>query len=112
MPIEDPRLVYQNSLIRSRLVSLEREIATYRRETDSLRRARKEHDDAKLKLEQEQEKFRRYADNEKRRLQLLYTEEQKKVRSEQLKDLPILKGATNIAKKQRVWVYLDFVWCR
>ena len=92
LPIEDPRLVYQNSLLRSRLTSLEREIATYRRETDALRRARKEHDESKLKLEQEQEKFRRYTENEKRRLQLLYSEEQKRVRIEQLKDLPQLKG--------------------
>lgn len=92
LPIEDPRLVYQNSLVRSRLASLEREIATYRRETDALRRARKEHDDAKLKLEQEQEKFRRHTENEKRRLQLLYTEEQKRVRTEHLKDLPFVKG--------------------
>ena len=92
LPIEDPQLVYQNSLLRSRLTSLEREIATYRRETDALRRARKEHDESKLKLEQEQEKFRRYTENEKRRLQLLYSEEQKRVRAEQLKDLPFLKG--------------------
>jgi len=94
LPIEDPRLVYQNSLMKSRLVSLEREIATYRKETDGLRRARKEHDEAKLKLEQEQEKFRRHAENEKRRLQLLYTEEQKRVRAEQIKDLPVVKGNT------------------
>ncbi len=78
--------------MRSRLTSLEREIANYRRETDAVRRARKEHDESKQKLEQEQEKFRRYTENEKRRLQLLYSEEQKRLRSGQLKDLPQLKG--------------------
>ena len=92
LPIEDPRVVYQTSLLRSRLTSLEREIANYRRETEAIRRARKEHDESKQKLEQEQEKFRRYTENEKRRLQLLYSEEQKRVRIEQLKDLPQLKG--------------------
>lgn len=75
---------------------MEREIANYRRETDSMRRARKEHEESKAKLEQEQEKFRRYTENEKRRLQLLYSEEQKRVRSEQLKDLPQLKGKFSI----------------
>lgn len=92
LPIEDPRIVYQTSLLRSRLTSLEREISNYRRETEALRRARKEHEESKQKLEQEQEKFRRYTENEKRRLQLLYSEEQKRVRMEQIKDLPQLKG--------------------
>lgn len=96
LPIEDPRVVYQTSLLRSRLTSLEREIANYRRETDALRRAKREHDEAKQKLEQERDKFQRYADNEKRRLNLLYTEEQKRVRAEQLKDLPQLKGLASL----------------
>lgn len=87
-------MVYQTSLLRSRLTSLEREISNYRRETETMRRMRKEHEEAKQKLEQEQEKFRRYTENEKRRLQLLYSEEQKRVRAEQLKDLPQLKGKT------------------
>lgn len=87
LPIEDPQLVYQSSLLRSRLLSLEREIAHYRRENDTMRRTRKELEDSKLKLEQEREKFRRYVENEKRRMQLLYSEEQKRIRAEQLKDV-------------------------
>ena len=110
LPIEDPRLIYQASLMRSRLTSLEREIANYRRETDALRRTRKEHDDSKQKLEQEQEKFRRYTENEKRRLQLLYSEEQKRVRSEQLKDLPQLKGKFNIMLTNRDRFYFFFLF--
>lgn len=71
---------------------MEREIANYRRESESLRRARKEHEELKVKLEQDQEKFKRYTENEKRRLQLLHSEEQKRIRSEQIKNLPQLKG--------------------
>ncbi len=92
LPIEDPQLVYQSSLLRSRLLSLEREIAHYRRENDTMRRTRKELEDSKLKLEQEREKFRRYVENEKRRMQLLYSEEQKRIRAEQLKDVANSKG--------------------
>ena len=89
---ENPRLVYETSLVHSRLATLEREIATYRRETEALRKARREHEESKLKLEQEQEKFRRYTENEKRRMQLLYSEEQKRVRLDQLRDVNTAKG--------------------
>ena len=92
LPIDDPQTVYHTSLLRSRLLSLEREIANYRRENESLRRARKQLDDSKLRLEQEQEKFRRYTDNEKRRMQLLFSEEQKRARAEQLKDIVTSQG--------------------
>ena len=111
MPIEDPQAVYQNSLMRSRLLSLEREISHYRRENDALRRARKEHEESKLKLEQEQEKFRRYVENEKRRMQLLYSEEQKRVRTEQLKDSSNSKGTSLEVKCVfvSVKIYLHFV---
>ena len=57
-----------------------------------MRRTRKELEDSKLKLEQEREKFRRYVENEKRRMQLLYSEEQKRIRAEQLKDVANSKG--------------------
>ena len=103
LPIEDPQLVYQSSLLRSRLLSLEREIAHYRRENDTMRRTRKELEDSKLKLEQEREKFRRYVENEKRRMQLLYSEEQKRIRAEQLKDVANSKG-------NRFKNLFDFLW--
>lgn len=89
---EDARMMYQGSLLTSRLTTLEREIAMHRRETESLRKSRKDHEEAKLKLDQEQEKFRRFTENEKRRLQLLYSEEQKRLRSEQLKEASVVKG--------------------
>ena len=84
--------MYHNSLLTSRLTSLEREIAMHRRETETLRKSRKDHEEAKLKLDQEHEKFRRFTENEKRRLQLLYSEEQKRQRSEHIKEVNTVKG--------------------
>jgi len=97
---EDARLMYHNSLLTSRLTSLEREIAMHRRETETLRKSRKDHEEAKLKLDQEQEKFRRFTENEKRRLQLLFSEEQKRLRSEVHKEACPNKGnnITNITQ--------------
>ena len=91
------------------MLALEREIAQYRRENDALRRARKEHEDSKAKLDQEQEKFRRYTENEKRRLALLYSEEQKRVRAEHLKDLVGSNG--EVSKKLHKKRGIDCFYC-